>query len=648
MQIYSLTGVDPNDLVLFVEGIAGPVTTRINLASMTTPSGSSSSSSSSSSIIVAVMDRSKHLLSRLGAGVAARHRIDDWPLSLVESALKQQIQEAQINGQSESVNMSQRLISGAKHVRCYEDLKMIEKTLTVIPVAELLRKATETYALQQESSEETLSVVESMKKTFQYHLLSQLTQWFKYRFFKWANNLPCSSCGSGETDGVGGSAPTAEERMIGWAGMAELYKCRACKAVSRFPRLNNPAALLDSKIGRCGEWANCFTLCCLAMGFEARHVHDWTDHVWTEVFIEEDEKTSSIGSSSSSSSSFSSFSSDDDSQTALHKAAGIVKGRWIHVDSCEASIDAPLLYEGGWGKKLSYVIAFGLDEVVDVSKRYTRNYTDMLTRRSFAREEWLQQFIACQDIIQRLGTQRSAGVSASRQSVLLSRKTREMNELMKSGGGDASIEADNVGQGERSGSSASANTPQLRSEEAIGRTTGSVEWRAARGELGTGEAAVKALQGGKDLINSGNVVVGKGKESNEGVALVEDKRQETSDKQLPIEAATTTKATAGSIASTSATAATAAATTTTTTTSTRISTMTSKTCLAELFSMMTVGCGKNETCSNVLCVSSALFDKSLEGLSSTQIAAKGMMMMIQDKKKVEEAICQGCGGGGGV
>lgn len=351
----------------------------------------------------------------------------------------------------------------------------------------------------------------------------------------------------------------------------------------------------------------------------------------------------------SSSSSSSSFSSDNDSQTALHKAAGIVKGRWIHVDSCEASIDAPLLYEGGWGKKLSYVIAFGLDEVVDVSKRYTRNFTDMLTRRSLAREEWLQQFIACQDIIQRLGTQRSVGVSASRQSVLVSRKTREMNELMKSGGGgscggDASIEAESVGQGERSGSSASANTPQLRSEEAIGRTTGSVEWRAARGELGTGEAAVKALQGGKDLINSGNVVVGKGKESNEGVAVVEDKRKGMSDKQVPIEAPTE-KATADTIASALATA---AATTTTTTTSTRISTMTSKTCLAELFSMMTVGCGKNETCSNVLCVSSALFDKSLKGLSSTQIAAKGMMMMMQDKKKVEEAICQGCGGGGGV
>lgn len=45
------------------------------------------------------------------------------------------------------------------------------------------------------------------------------------------------------------------------------------------------------------------------------------------------------------------------------------KKRWAHADPCENKLDTPLMYEQGWNKRLSYVLAFDRNGSVDVTRR---------------------------------------------------------------------------------------------------------------------------------------------------------------------------------------------------------------------------------------------------------------------------------------
>ncbi|XP_069675697.1 peptide-N(4)-(N-acetyl-beta-glucosaminyl)asparagine amidase isoform X2 [Periplaneta americana] len=242
-------------------------------------------------------------------------------------------------------------------------------------------------------------------------VLLELLFWFKNSFFSWVDSPECSKC-NGPTKFVG-------HRIIPDNGKQsyrnEMYVCELCQAQTLFPRYSDPEKLLETRRGRCGEWANCFMLMCRSLGWDTRCVVDETDHLWTEVY------------------------------------SGI-RGRWLHCDPCENVCDAPLMYEAGWGKQLSYVMAYSRDEVQDVTWRYSSQHDRVLERRTACSEAELLA------TMMELRTARQRCLSAARRTHLTRRLLGELVEFL---------------------------TPrQPTDNERKGRSSGSLAWRLARGEAG--------------------------------------------------------------------------------------------------------------------------------------------------------------------
>lgn len=273
--------------------------------------------------------------------------------------------------QQREPGMRSRLQGGLDRARSYENKHMQQEALQHIPV-DLLHQRARANA--------------SPMPAYQDELVMQLLHWFKREFFSWMNQPKCGVCQNEKTQLVRNEGASTPEEKAGHASRVEVYQCSACRGYTRFPRYNDPVKLLETRTGRCGEWANCFTLCCRAMGFEARYVLDVTDHVWSEVYSDHFK-------------------------------------RWLHCDSCEDQLDCPLTYEVGWGKKLSYIFSFSHEEVVDTARRYTQNWEDMLSRRQDVSEKWLQT------TIDTLNVKMWSMIPQERLAVLQARRKVETDEL---------------------------------------------------------------------------------------------------------------------------------------------------------------------------------------------------------------------------
>ena len=255
-------------------------------------------------------------------------------------------------------------------------------------------------------------------------LFLELLRWFKLEFFQWVDTLACDGCG-GKTQNRGMLGPNNEELRYG-AGRVENHLCSKCGFTNRFPRYNCPVRLLTSRRGRCGEWANCFVLLSRALNFETRYVLDETDHVWAEVFSE------SLG------------------------------NRWTHADPCENAFDKPLLYEKGWKKKLTYVFSISALQVLDVTWRYSQDHAQLRNRRTKYREA----------MVVRITENVNDKIRAHNYGLDWSKITlRLITEYVEFLNNDAKLNA-------------RLKEEKWDSSGLQGRTTGSVQWRKERGELG--------------------------------------------------------------------------------------------------------------------------------------------------------------------
>ncbi|XP_054159818.1 peptide-N(4)-(N-acetyl-beta-glucosaminyl)asparagine amidase-like [Oppia nitens] len=298
-------------------------------------------------------------------------------------------------------------------VKFYEDVRVQELVRDVVPWKQLTINAiNKMIQLKQSINCDDKDIGTDSKDL----LLIDLIHWFKNEFFEWFDSAVCDKCNKTMTS----SSITPNTEELFWNAMTvELYNCSDCGQTYRFPRYNNPEKLLITRKGRCGEWANCFTLICRALNYEARLVVDWTDHVWTEVYSN-------------------------------------AQKRWLHCDPCEDICDSPLVYECGWKKTLTFCIAFAYNEVQDVSWRYSNDHSAIRLRRALScREEWLS------NVLNKVTNNLQLGLTSPQREQLKLRRLLEFVEFLR-----VPNQQNNVNQ-----------------TEAKGRQSGSQAWRLARQEI---------------------------------------------------------------------------------------------------------------------------------------------------------------------
>lgn len=311
----------------------------------------------------------------------------------------------------EDQRLVQRLLKSVAQVRSYHNPNWAREA----------RKVALTPEVEDELEiNATIKVSENPSIDLRDALAIELMNWFKNSFFTWFK------APEGSTPLPTTSNPATGDRI-------ENYRLPD-GSTHRFERFNDPLKLIQpgNRQGRCGEWANCFCFLAAVMGFEVRYVCAlYEDHVWAEIYSRK-------------------------------------LDRWIHFDPCENSFDKPLLYELGWGKKMSYVIAFEVDLVSDVSKKYRIDHDALLAHQIQAASGVSPDGFKASTKFINIKLKNELKLSDNRVNELRRRRRKELQQFEETG----KIDPKTIKKGQFSG-----------------RQNADVEWVRARGEGGSGSSS---------------------------------------------------------------------------------------------------------------------------------------------------------------
>lgn len=128
---------------------------------------------------------------------------------------------------------------------------------------------------------------------------------------------------------------------LSWRHLLDYLHYKVRYTGGEITRHEDPIEILEYGKGRCGEFAIAYTALCLAFDVEARMVICLSDHVWSEVFLEDE-------------------------------------GRWMHVEPTDKLWDDPYLYsrprdQEGRGKDFGgkdKVYALENGKIEEITKNY--------------------------------------------------------------------------------------------------------------------------------------------------------------------------------------------------------------------------------------------------------------------------------------